>query len=302
METTSSSSLNKPLRAATFSPLLENLLLSLPLLRYSHAPGSQIHTLLKLIARQEAETLFSQRNHRVVNFAPFGELLFPYHKMGAVDTLNLFDIDELIIFSFYWLNRKRYRRVLDVGANLGLHSLLLSRAGYEVSAYEPDPEHFKRLKRNLELNHCETVQAFETAVGSKAGTAEFIRVLGNTTGSHIAGSKANPYGDLEKFPVKVMAIEPLIREADLMKLDVEGYEKEVLLSTSTDHWLKTDALVEVGNENNAHDIYHHFRSLGVNLFAQKINWQKVTTLENMPTSYHDGSLFVSTKAEMPWEI
>jgi hypothetical protein len=40
-------------------------------------------------------------------FGPFGEISVPYHTMGAVDTLDLFGLDELIIFSFYWANRAR---------------------------------------------------------------------------------------------------------------------------------------------------------------------------------------------------
>lgn len=284
------------------SPVLENLFLSLPLLRETHAPNLPVHDFLKSVARGEIETLFPIDHQVPVQFAQFGELMFPYHKMGAVDTRNLFDIDELIIFSFYWINRKRYRKVLDIGANLGLHSIILSRCGYEVNAYEPDPEHFKILKQNLEKNNCGQVQTFEVAVSSKDGVMEFIRVLGNTTGSHIAGSKANPYGELERFPVKVAAIEPIIRGADLMKLDVEGHESVVLLATRSQDWLKMDALVEVGNVNNARDIYNHFNFLGINLFAQKINWQRVANIEEMPTSYHDGSLFISSKSEMPWEV
>jgi hypothetical protein len=129
---------------------------------------------------------------------------------------------------------------------------------------------------------------------------EFVRVLGNTLGSHLAGSKANPYGDLERFPVKVEAIEPLISWADLIKLDVEGHEKEVLLATNRDHWLSTDALVEVENESNAATIYEYLTSLGVHLFSQKTNWQMVHDIDDMPTSYREGTLFVTCKSEMPW--
>ncbi len=282
------------------SPIFENLFLSLPLLRQQHAPSSPVHGLLKLLSRREAETFFSPHSQRSVNFSPFGELFFPYHQMGAVDTRNLFDLDELILFSFYWANRKRYKKVLDVGANLGLHSIILSKCGYEVRAYEPDPEHFKILEKNLEQNRCVTVAAFEAAVSNKVGTFEFIRVLGNTTGSHLAGAKPHPYGELLRFPVKTEAIAELIPWADLMKLDVEGHESEVLLGVPPKHWLRTDAVVEVGNENNARDIYNHFKSLGVNLFAQKTNWNLVKEINDMPISYHDGSLFISSKMEMPW--
>lgn len=280
--------------------ILESLVLALPSLSSQHAPESKVYALLKQVARREIENLFYENEPKVREFKPFGELVFPYHKMGAIDSLNLFDLDELIIFSFYWINRKRYRCVLDIGANIGLHSIILSKCGFDVRAYEPDPQHFEILQRNLALNNCSNVQAFNAAISSKAGEMEFVRVLGNTTASHLAGSKANPYGDLERFPVKVEAIKPLITWADLIKLDVEGHEKEVLLATNRDHWLNTDALVEVENESNAASIYEHFTALGLRLFSQKTNWQLVRDVDDMPTSYREGTLFVSCKDEMPW--
>lgn len=280
--------------------ILQSLFQALPLLGNHYAPESKVYALLKQVARQEVENLFSDEKPEARDFGPFGELVLPYHNMGAIDSLNLFDLDELILFSFYWVNRERYRRVLDIGANIGLHSIILSKCGYEVRTYEPDPQHFEVLKRNLALNGCSNVQAFNTAVSSQAGEMEFVRVLGNTTASHLAGSKPNPYGGLEKFPVRVEAIEPLIGWADLMKLDVEGHEMEVLLATSREQWLGTDAVVEVESERNADAIYKHFTSLGVKLFSQKTNWQLVHNVEDMPASYREGTLFVTCKSEMPW--
>lgn len=280
--------------------ILESLLLALPSLSNQHAPGSEVYSLLKQVARKEVENLFLGHDTQAREFKPFGNLVFPYHKMGAIDSLNLFDLDELIIFSFYWINRKKYRRVLDLGANIGLHSIILSKCGFEVRAYEPDPQHFEILQRNLALNNCSNVEPFNAAVSSKAGVMEFVRMLGNTTASHLAGSKPNPYGDLERFPVKVEAIEPLITWADLIKLDVEGHEKEVLLATNRDHWLDTDALVEVENEGNAASIYRHFTGLGVQLFSQKTNWQLVRDVDDMPTTYREGTIFLTCKSEMPW--
>jgi FkbM family methyltransferase len=280
--------------------ILENLILALPSPGNHHNPGSKIHVLLKQVARREIESLFAGDKAEAREFGPFGKLVFPYFKMGNIDSLNLFDLDELIIFSFYLTNRSRYKRVLDIGANIGLHSIILSKCGFEVRAYEPDPRHFDVLKRNLKLNHCANVQPVNAAVSSQAGEMEFVRVLGNTTASHLAGSKPNAYGDLEKFPVKVEAFEPLIAWADLVKLDIEGHEKTVLLSTGREHWLKTDALVEIENAGNAAAVYKHFNTLGVNLFSQKTNWQQVRDMDDMPTSYHEGTLFVTCKNEMPW--
>lgn len=280
--------------------ILSRLFLSLPSVREAHRADSELHALLKQVARREVEDLFSDQDGKAREFDPFGVLVFPYHKMGAIDSLNLFDLDELIIFSFYWTNRGRYRRVLDIGANIGLHSIIMNKCGFDIHAYEPDPLHFKLLNRNLALNNCSKVRTSNTAVSAKSGEREFVRVLGNTTASHLAGSKSNPYGELERFTVKVDSIETLMDRADLIKIDVEGNEKEILLSTRREHWMNTDALIEVQDEDNAASIYDHFRKLKVSFFSQKTGWRKVLTVDDMPTSYHEGTLFATCKSEMPW--
>lgn len=282
------------------SSILESLFLALPQLSSWHVPNCPVYNFLKNVARLEIENLFSSEEPRIRKFMPFGDLVFPYHNMGAIDSLNLFDLNELIIFSFYWVNRARYRKVLDLGANIGLHSVILSKCGFRVCAYEPDPKHFEILKRNFALNNCSHIEAFNVAISNVAGEREFVRVLGNTTASHLAGSKSNPYGELERFPVKVEAIANIISNVDLLKVDVEGHEKEILLDINPALWLSMDALVEVENENNAHYLFEHFMSLGVNLFSQKTNWQRVLRFGDMPTSYQEGTLFVTQKNEIPW--
>jgi len=280
---------------------MEQFITVLPTIWNRHAPGSELYTLLKQVVREDVVMHFSNNEAGALSLEPFGEIIFPYYKMGnKVDTTNLFDIDELMIFSFYWTNRKRYKRVLDAGANLGLHSIILNKCGYEVRTYEPDPVHFKILSKNLETNNCNTVSPYQAAISYEAGETEFIKVLGNTTSSHIAGAKQNPYGDLERFSVKVESVHPLLDWADLVKMDVEGHEKDIILSTKRDQWIKTDALVEIENPQNAAAIYEHLTTLDVSMFAQKNNWQRVGDVADMPTSYHDGTLFVSCKEAMPW--
>jgi len=280
--------------------LLADIFAALPHCHRLHARDSALYGLLKKIARPEIEARFSSASAEGKDFGPFGQLVFPYHQMGAIDSLNLFDLDELIIFSFYWHNRDRYRRVLDVGANLGLHSVLLGKCGFDVTCFEPDPVHFQLLQRNLALNGSESVNARNLAMSSEVGEMEFVRVLGNTTGSHLAGSKANPYGELDRFKVQLAAFQPLLAEVDFVKLDVEGHEKQVLLSTTGQDWQGTDALIEIENTENAAAIFAHFQGQGVNLFSQKTGWQPVNHVDAMPTSYREGMLFLSCRPTMPW--
>jgi FkbM family methyltransferase len=281
------------------SSTLDGLLTALPAIHPHHVPGTPLYDLLKQVASREVESLF-RSGAAESRFGPFGGLTFPYESMGAVDSLNLFDLDELILFSFYWCNRQRYRRVVDIGANIGLHSIVLARCGFEVRCYEPDPRHFRLLKRNLAANGCARVTPVNAAVSRQPGRMEFVRVLGNTTGSHLAGAKPAPYGELERFPVDVAAIGPLLQWADLVKLDVEGHEAEILLATTREHWSGTDAVVEIGSQANAEAVFDHLEQLGVRMFSQKQGWAPVDDGSMMPTSYRDGSLFITCRTAMPW--
>lgn len=280
--------------------VIAQLIEAIPSLRAFHAPTDPVCGLLRMIARREVTELFASEQAVARPFEPFGELVFPYTRMGNIDSLDLFGIDELIIFAFYHANRQRYRRVLDLGANLGIHSIVMARSGFEVMAFEPDPRHFELLRRNLGLNHVSAVTPVNAAVSTHRGKMEFIRVLGNTTGSHIAGSKSNVYGGTERFPVDGVPFAEIVGDIDLVKMDVEGHEAAILTATAAPDWHRLDMMLEVGSEANARAIHDHFRDMPVRLFAQKIGWRRVVRLEDMPTSHRDGSLFITAKDEMPW--
>jgi FkbM family methyltransferase len=179
--------------------------------------------------------------------------------------------------------------------------MIMSRCGFNVTSFEPDPKHFSWLTTNISLNDCNTVMPIQAAVSDSAGELEFVRVLGNTTSSHLAGAKPNPYGELERFSVRVESIAEIMKSADFVKMDAEGQEGVIVLGTNGDHWSGTDMMLEVGSEKNAKTIYEHLHKVDVNAFAQKQGWCRVDSLEQMPTSYRDGSLFLTRKHEMPWK-
>lgn len=281
----------------TFEGLLEDL----PKRKGDHVPGSPGYAQLRGFVRDWVVATFGKESGAAPQpFPPFGDISFPYRTMGAIDSLDLFGLDELIIFSFYWANRKRYGRTIDIGANIGLHTLVMSRCGFETRSFEPDPETFATLGGTLKINGCSRAVPVNMAVSDHVGKAEFVRVLGNTTGSHLAGAKANPYGDLQRFQVSLESIANLRGKADLFKIDAEGHETVILGATDKEFWSSTDALVEVGTPENAAKVFAHLSSLGVNMFSQKVGWKRARLLADIPTSYKEGTLFISRREEMPW--
>ena len=234
------------------------------------------------------------------SFEPFGDLHFPYREMGAINTIHLFGLDELIIFSYYWANKSRYKNVADLGANIGLHSLIMDKCGFSINSFEPDPIHVGVFQENIVNNKSVNITINQKAISDKSGTMDFIRVLGNTTGSHLAGAKEDPYGELETFSVETSDINAVLLNNDFVKMDIEGQEATAILSTKKDTWANVEMILEVGTEKNAKIIFEYLNEINVNMFSQKTGWNKVSNLAGIPTSYKEGSLFLSVADEMSW--
>ncbi len=234
------------------------------------------------------------------SFEPFGDLYFPYREMGAINTIHLFGLDELIIFSYYWANKSRYKNVADLGANIGLHSLIMDKCGFSINSFEPDPIHVGVFQENIANNKSVNITINQKAISDKSDTLDFIRVLGNTTGSHLAGAKEDPYGELETFSVETSDINTVLLNNDFVKMDIEGQEATAILSTKKDTWANVEMILEVGTEKNAKIIFEYLNEINVNMFSQKTGWNKVSDLTDVPTSYKEGSLFLSVADEMSW--
>jgi FkbM family methyltransferase len=121
--------------------------------------------------------------------------------------------------------------VADVGAFIGLYTVALAKragASGRIIAYEPDPDNCATLKAHLALNKVTAcVEVVEAAVSDHAGQVSFQ--TGEASQSRIAAAatantRAVPSVTLdEMFAHKVL---------DLLKIDVEGYEKAVLRGAS----------------------------------------------------------------------
>ena len=232
------------------------------------------------------------------HFGPFGPIKFPFHPMGNIDSLHLFGDTELMILALYAHNKHKWVKALDIGANIGLHSICMARMGFEVRAFEPDPYHFTKLLENLALNQCNRVTPYCAAVHTQDGNASFVRVLNNLTGNHLEGFK-DSYGPKETIPVATVDCRPLWAWADFAKIDSEGNEAQLCLTMTKNDLSHLQAVLEVRNEANARVIYDHFQSLEVPMWSQKTDWAEVDKFADMPKQNREGSLFVGHS--WPWE-
>ena len=281
---------------------LIELIESLPEIISFHSPETKIFKLLNEYSKSIFESSnFNTDKIQSTNLGKFGNLIFPYTEFGSVSSLDIFSsLNELIIFSYYIKNSDKYKNVIDIGANIGLHSLLMAKLGWNVNAYEPDPLHFQILKKNILLNNLKNIKVFESAVSNNNGNTQFVRVKGNTTSSHIAGSKETPYGELETININIVDISDLTSNCDFIKIDAEGHEAEIICSIPRNDFLNLEIMVEVGSIINAEKIFKYCKNIGLNLFSQKNNWRIVDDFQQLPINYKEGSLFISSKCIMNW--
>jgi FkbM family methyltransferase len=114
-------------------------------------------------------------------------------------------------------------RIVDVGANIGYYLLMFREAlgdsGYVV-CIEPSPENLRELRWNIESNQIKNVSVHECAVGRQRAQ------MGLRDGIN---SGVVPLSE-GVFTTSVVPLDEIVgtQGCDFLKIDVEGYEWEVL--------------------------------------------------------------------------
>lgn len=128
--------------------------------------------------------------------------------------------------------------VYDIGANIGLFSLVTSRvcAEGQVVAFEPDPQIFGRLNDNIKLNSVTNVNTLPYVV-SNANEPVLLYTGGNDTVSPSLTGKNVSGLNLDSIEVDGYMLDEIIKlrqlpVPDVLKIDVEGAEYNVLEGAS----------------------------------------------------------------------
>ena len=112
---------------------------------------------------------------------------------------------------------QRDKIFVDVGANVGAYSVRAAAAGMRVHSFEPNPENARILRRNAAINGL-AIEVNECALGSSNGK---VNMMVNGAISRIV--------DGEGIEVPVRTLDSFTLDGvDLLKIDVEGYELEVV--------------------------------------------------------------------------
>ena len=122
---------------------------------------------------------------------------------------------------------------VDIGANVGIYSMLAAHAGARVLAIEPQPVLCARLAFNKQANGFDAIETVQSAVGDNDGTMDIVideKNLGHS-GAATEGEK--------RITVPCTTLIGLldrhgIERPDLLKIDVEGAE-DIILTAFFEH-------------------------------------------------------------------
>lgn len=162
------------------------------------------------------------------------ERIFGY-KIDAFDYGTIRALFEEVFYrNEYLFNSKNKKPVIfDCGANIGFTTIFLKwlYPESEIYAFEPDKRTFRMLEKNVLQNRLKNVHLFNAAISGKNGKINFFFDSKNP-GSLVMSTKRERMPK-DRVVVDCISLSSLIKnekihKIDLIKMDIEGSEKEAI--------------------------------------------------------------------------
>jgi FkbM family methyltransferase len=131
--------------------------------------------------------------------------------------------------------------VVDVGAYVGVYTILKAQRNKLVIAFEPHPLNYSLLSHNLRINNIKNVIPFNVAVANYCGKTKLF--VSNQSSAHsLVLQRSNRYIEVPCITLDKALSELDITHVGVIKIDAEGAEL-LILKGSKDTLNKTDRLV-----------------------------------------------------------
>jgi FkbM family methyltransferase len=120
--------------------------------------------------------------------------------------------------------------IFDVGANIGLTSVLFAQCAAAVYAFEPSKDAYPALQQTLRANNIRNCRTFPCALGAAQGRLRFCDDATSASASHLVdgGSLGSSTYEVDVTTLDAVVAREQLQRLDLIKIDVEGVEGDVL--------------------------------------------------------------------------
>lgn len=155
------------------------------------------------------------------------------NKTSDVPTFEQIFLDEDYKIDFGKLNP---RLIIDAGANVGYASIYLANKfpTATILAVEPEKNNFELLKKNIQ--GFPTIKAIQSAIWNED---TYLHVIDNGQGAWgftVESTKPDTPGAFKATTIGTLLHDSGFAEIDILKMDIEGAEKEVF-SSNYQPWL-----------------------------------------------------------------
>lgn len=134
--------------------------------------------------------------------------------------------------------------IVDVGANIGNHTVFFANLASKVISIEPNPACYYLIRANTIANSCLNVTVLNKAVSETTGTADLTFNYQHTGGGTIEPTGISQTNEVLK--VETISLDSLMDQVDnvqCLKIDAEGHEAKIIKGAK--NLLKRDAPVVV---------------------------------------------------------
>jgi len=123
--------------------------------------------------------------------------------------------------------------ILDIGANVGTHSIAFARNFKQVHAFEPNEKLWRAFERNKSINGITNVWLHKMGLGAARGSVPFYSIAKDNLGLGTALPVEQydlPLQQIGTINIEVgdQVVRRQIGEVNAMKIDVQGFEPQVL--------------------------------------------------------------------------
>jgi len=162
--------------------------------------------------------------------------------------------------------------VVDVGANIGHHTLFASTIAKHVHSFEPFPPVLEKLREKIRVNKLENISVYDVGLGDSKKTLSYALPTTNNTGT---GTFSESCESEKSVKLEVRAADELfetvgIKHIDYLKVDIEGFEIYALTGMrETLRKLRPICFVEWSQGSREKTMKN-----GVHLFPQNYNFYR----------------------------
>jgi FkbM family methyltransferase len=156
-----------------------------------------------------------------------GSKFFDICTDDAIGWENNFTLVDFNLFSTF-LNGKT---VLDIGANVGLTSILFAQVSENVFAFEPSLNSFRNLSINIQSSKYSNVHLYRFGLGSRNENRILATTPGISTTAHVLTN--NTHSEFQQEIIQIKKLDKVyksigVSNVKFVKIDVEGHELEVI--------------------------------------------------------------------------